>query len=441
MRRLILDHYRRWWFVLTPAAMLAIGVGWAAYYLNNYSFMFFVLIVAMWMGGVLLGRNLQQGLVRTVLALPLTARQIGRGWWFATVGIPAVAISVLLFLGATLWWHYHPLRSLPWLTLAGACLFSLFWLGNGFTCIYGMTNEIFGNWRDRLRLTLISALSMVMLFGSMIYSQRLLASPVYFAVFCSIGVIVTAASWLRAERFVLGRAGFRLTALQAGMPKLKHRAPTGTGGVTYLLQCTLTRGIIQIVSMTAIICGGMCFIGNIPRNLEVSFVPIIASVLALLLVVGNQAVPAVQQLRALRVLPISVTRLALTLVGIPILTITVVGALAGAAATLMSGLPAGLVVAKAFLMVLGPAALCIPIAVSLGFGAWAPIALYTLIFGCAASISFSYTRLLPSNIPPSTAMLAAVGCAAASLFFTHLALRRSSRPYRSQCVPVLPAGC
>lgn len=107
MRRLILDHFRRWWLVLALIALLTVGLGLLMCATPGQPFAFWVLLLSMWMGAGLLGLDLRHGLVRTVLALPLTARQIGRAWWFATVAIPSFAFARALvcrhFLLGGLW--------------------------------------------------------------------------------------------------------------------------------------------------------------------------------------------------------------------------------------------------------------------------------------------------------------------------------------------------
>ena len=109
MRQLILDHFRRWWWVLALGAAYATILGWCValppdylqhargthifwpVWLNVQGRMFVpnTLFLATWTGAILLLFDLQRGLVRSVRALPMTSRQIGCGWWLVTAGIPA----------------------------------------------------------------------------------------------------------------------------------------------------------------------------------------------------------------------------------------------------------------------------------------------------------------------------------------------------------------
>ena len=78
MSRLILDHYRRWWWVLAIAGAFQFRFGWSIARRPEEAFEFWVFMVALWTSAILLSYNLKHGVARTVMALPLTARQIGR---------------------------------------------------------------------------------------------------------------------------------------------------------------------------------------------------------------------------------------------------------------------------------------------------------------------------------------------------------------------------
>ena len=124
MKNLILDHCRRWWWVLGLCAGLEYALGWYMANKPDLPLEFYGLMIAMWSGAILLQKDWRRGAVRAVAILPLTGRQIGRAWWLATVGIPAIILTALLLLGSTIsgvspapltvaWANQSPLQLVP----------------------------------------------------------------------------------------------------------------------------------------------------------------------------------------------------------------------------------------------------------------------------------------------------------------------------------------
>ena len=50
MNRLILDYFRRWWWMLALGAVYAFGLGWFINVIAEVPFEFLVLFLAMWAG-------------------------------------------------------------------------------------------------------------------------------------------------------------------------------------------------------------------------------------------------------------------------------------------------------------------------------------------------------------------------------------------------------
>ena len=170
MKKLILDHFRRWWWVLAPGAVYALVLGWSMaipadaselwhgkrlfvlVWLKVQSNMFVsqVFCLAVFTGAMLLLFDLHRGIARAVSALPLTARQIGRSWWLATVAIPAIVYAALFFGGAGTFYLFHPNQVFPAARLVMASIFTLLWLGMGFTIYFNQFTSrqgLSGNWR------------------------------------------------------------------------------------------------------------------------------------------------------------------------------------------------------------------------------------------------------------------------------------------------------
>ena len=119
MTRLILDYYRRWGRVLAIGAVPPLIMGWWITVEPKTPIEFIVALLPVWLLHLF---DLSRGAVRVLLTLPLTARQIGRSWWFANVFIPAIMVAALLFLGAgaavlwhpyQAWWSPPPRRPSP----------------------------------------------------------------------------------------------------------------------------------------------------------------------------------------------------------------------------------------------------------------------------------------------------------------------------------------
>ncbi len=223
MKKIILDHFRRWWWVFALGAAYALVLGWSLaiptdtselwqgkksfllVWLKVQSNMYLMQVycLAVFTGGMLLLFDLQRGITRVVTALPLTTRQIGRGWWLATVAIPAIVYAALFFLGAGIFCLFHPNQVFPAARLAVAGFFTLLWLGMSFTIYFAQfTNKhgLGGNWRERTGNFFISVLAIWMTFGFAL-SLNAPKNPVKLAIFLVVGAFLTIVGWFRAGQF------------------------------------------------------------------------------------------------------------------------------------------------------------------------------------------------------------------------------------------------
>jgi len=438
MKRLMLDYFRRWWWVLALGGALQTRFGWSIAKRPEEAFEFWVFLVALWMGALLLNFDLQRGVARTVLALPLTARQIGRSWWLATIPIPALALTALLFLGAGTFHYFHPDTVFPAGRLALASLFVLPWLGTTFTSIYGMNNQvIFGNWRERTSATFFSLLGTAMLFGGMLTLQDSTKQPVKFAIYLGIGALLIVAGWLRAERFVLGRASFRLPALRCKSPCGQYRVPGGYGGIPFLISTTCNRIFLYIAAMVALMALLMTWQGQaVPRQIAIVIFAGTSSFMVCGFTLVFQLLPVLRQLRLLRTLPISPTRLAIVMIAMVVLPLIALGALATGVAGLALGTQAAMTFLKSYTLILAPAALSVFFAVWRGDGVSAYVLLAVTLFGfqqvtLGVQGFFHYPELPFSLIGPIVAAALLL-----ALLLTRSALVRSRHAYRVQANPV-----
>ncbi|MGD0412766.1 MAG: hypothetical protein ABSC18_13820 [Verrucomicrobiota bacterium] len=475
MNRLILDYFRRWWRVLALCGALEFGLGAFIASHAKENFEFWGLLIALWAGANLLLMDLKNGMARSVAVLPLTMKQIGRGWWLATVGIPAVALAALLFFGAGTFYYFHPRQVLPADRLGMAGLFNVAWLVVVFICSSAAPGVEGKGWR-RARTVVLNLLAAITLLVGMLYFQNAAGKPIKRALLLGIGALLTVESWVRAERFVLGRAGFRLATPQfkgargqpgaadeslrrleahrppatawwglrrrlfdrylrwvEGMagrnPRGEHHAPGGYGGIPLLIRTIFVRtfltGAALLVLMTLSFMAVQSPLhSQIPGGL-ISLFPF----MFLFLVVFMQPTPALRQLRFLRTLPVSATRLAGVMISMLILPIIAVGALTAGVTGLALGGPAAIGVLKGFTFMLAPAALCIFFHVWRGGGTPMNILLLLTLFGFQMAPLWLQGILHHPNIP-FVQTGAFVGlCVLLAFLLTRRAIQRSRHAY------------
>ena len=119
MKRIIFDHFRRWWWVQALCGLIQVMLGWWIAEHPEIEFEFWVFLVALWVGALLLNFDLQRGAARTIASLPLSARQSG---WADDIisrvidtflSFPAIVLATALFLGAGMFHGFHPNTILP----------------------------------------------------------------------------------------------------------------------------------------------------------------------------------------------------------------------------------------------------------------------------------------------------------------------------------------
>ena len=448
MKKLILDHFRRWWWVLALGAAYALVLGWSVAIpadsgelwhgkknfllawlkVQSYMFAFQVFMLASWTGAILLLFDLQRGITRAVTVLPLTARQIGRSWWLATVTIPAVALAALFSLGAGTFCFFHPDKVFPAARLAMASLFTLLWLGMGFT-IYSnqFISKQGGNWRQGIYNFFITALALWMMFGFGL-STNAPKNPVKLAIFLGAGTLLTIVGWFRAGQFsppwpkqagVLRRPGLWLTPLSPGISPV----PDGRGGIPFLISAHFFKTFLICVSVAAWMLLVLTWQGAI-KSWQEAFETIGGMGAVFWVVIFLSVSPVVRQMRWLRTLPISATELATALFAIASLPFLALGVLVAGIAALAGGTPLAIEIVENFALILAPASVCIFFAVRLGIG----IPAYLMLL-----VTMAGSQMVPHRpIPFSLGGPLAAGCVLLAFLLTRRALRRSSRTYRIQ---------
>ncbi len=451
MKRLVLDHFRRWWWVLALAGLLEFWVGWLITNRPQEPFEFWALLVSLWAGANLLSFDFKRGALRPVAALPLTGKQVGRSWWLATVPLPAVGLTAMLFLGAGTFCHLHPEKALPTTHLALGSLFTLVWLGSAFPMTFGATRGLGGSLWQMSCNFFLSALGMLMLFGSMLLAQGASNSPVKSAVLLGIGGFLTLVGWVDAERFDIGRGvqfyrgrpevhnigrhRFQLTPLEPNISGNQRSPGLGYGGVSFFILSRVVRMVLLIAGMSALTALLWVWRGSpMPGHTGVVIFAGTGSLMSFGFMIVFQLLPTLKQLRLLRTMPISGIGLSAALMAIMLLPLIALGGASAAVAAFALGNPAALTFLTDYTFALAPASLCVLLAVWLGEGKPSYAVLIVIFFGSQQVQLRLQSFLHVLELPLSLAAAIAAACVLLALLFTPLALRSSRHAYRERAI-------
>ena len=153
-------------------------------------------------------------------------------------------------------------------------------------------------------------------------------------------------------------------------------------------------------------------------------------------VIVFEFLPALRQLRFLRTLPTSATRLAAVMISIVILPLIALGALVAVGAGMAVGPSAALTVVNSYTFILAPASLCVFFAVWRGDSLLAYALLLVTMFGLQ-QVQLRLQNLLHyPELPFSLCGPIAAGCILVAFLLTRHALMRSSHSYRVQVPPL-----
>jgi len=377
MRRLILDFFSRRWWILAGGALLELLVGYSAATSSSKSHLAMPnlsLQIAIFMGALPFSLDLNKGVARTVATLPLTPRQIGRAWWLSVVGIPAVVISAFLYLGAGMSHAFHPETAFPVRTLATTGLFAFLCLGTCFTSYIGAM----GGFRSRFRAGSSRAFSNIigslMVGGALLSANGLWDNLAGALAVSAVGIALTAVGWLYADFFVIGRATFSRETGRSKDTARQHRVPTGFGGLSFLISNTFLRGFLSSAGIVLAITVVESFEGLAKSWVE--GIRLMAgsgmSFFTWFYIVIFQVAPSTRQLRLLRSLPVSASRLAASMIAIAILPFIGAGLVLAAGIGFTPSASAAMPFLNNFLLGLIPLALCVAALVwrGIGTGGW-----------------------------------------------------------------------
>jgi len=319
MKPLILDQFKRRWFLWVLFCLVHIVFGSFNYGMLGSDFIFpaaFILGPNIWL------MDLQRGYSRVALTLPYTARQIGRTWWWISVGFASILMMVFSFLGMAVYflWSGKELSFLKWFecVTANTLLYgSLFWLFSG-SILYLSSVD----WRKRIRRLLVGGLYLAIIGGCVYLLFNMQKSPVEMAAFYICTLAMTIAGWHRAESMIADYSEYRNASQQPENSRRQFKAPNGFGGIPFVFTTTFS-GVWSFGILFLIIMNLLDFAikhqfdwHHLTRSIDNggAFFPFI-----FVFILMRSGFSLSHNLRFLRTMPVSTAKLAATLLSVVIL--------------------------------------------------------------------------------------------------------------------------
>lgn len=251
MKRIIVDHFRRRWLMLALLCLLSVAAGLVLGIERDIrvSAFLFISICITTMDWV-------SGSPRVLLSLPLTARQIGRAYWWLAVSAPALLFAVFSAIGIFILRlaEIHGEFLGPWLQMfiatgpedkfpgiwlvtalaAGLFCGSIFWLISG--AVWSAALPGAGEpWQKRItRPFFACAFAIALVAGIYSLCKSTISITDKIAIACLFGFAFSVLGWFRAESLFID-SSFRRDVAGAGISRRKFEPRPGYGGGTYLI--------------------------------------------------------------------------------------------------------------------------------------------------------------------------------------------------------------
>jgi hypothetical protein len=455
MKRIVLDHFRRWWLVL--AAVLIADFAFqsisirennsqtsddpsitAVHLMNNTIHNIFIMQAVMWLGFLLL-MDMQRGLSRVLTSMPVTTRQIGRAWWLASVAFPAFALgaigllAILIFSGGTNPTTFSENYLTGWILI-------VLYLGAIFGAQTFMATTIPDTFMDKTRTLLPNLLFPLVIMGLFFVQIETLTTAKTVLIFAAYAIL-SVLGWFRAERMVLQRANFRTAAQRSRNRPTQHKIPQGSGGLPYLAQkmfFQITLIGFAIVSWMTLWMSPFHLSGGQNHSQQIASMIVFSGSIPYIFILSFRISLFVIQLRFLRTLPISPSALAATLLLTPIYSIAAVGMSVTILASFMAGEAVISLAANGFLMLGAKTAVLVSLIVWRGLDSLT----YLIIFLLAISgslVSLGMTQIFHLTKTPEYPLWICLTifllCVAVSFALTQRLLAKSSSAYRVRIMP------
>lgn len=373
------------------------------------------------------------GGARTLLALPTTAKDVARAWRFVALEFPCLIFIVGLAISAGISAMFKPTWLLNFERFTIITIFQSSLLGIVF---FGLTGIPASQADQRTLGDQLRGGFFGLLWGFSIPGTFFLASlmPGRFSDF-TVGhwlagvclVTMTVCGWLRAEKLVMRRA--QATGRSAAAPaaaRAREKIEPGFGGVRFL--CFVFARRLMLIGLAIVLINwfGMGFFtGQFRTELDHSFTASQSSFVVPILTLIT-AVILFTQLRSLRALPLSKTRIAALLIGWPIAFGSVFGLVVLALHFLLFGGPAIWGTFTSSIIAASACLLVIPALLWFGFSIKAFLVIAVLLPGAQLlQIGEKSREFVVSSVWWAPALLIAIS------FWATWRLLDSSRPWRA----------
>lgn len=437
MKNIMMDHFRRWWWVWVIGLVLIQATVIMACLPDGSRFTRQIFPVILFLGPFLLSFDLQRGHSRALLAMPVTVKETARAWWLATVAVPSLALAILTGLGYAIVAMIKPGSISYWAPLNHWLVDSLL-LGFMFFALTGLPARPGGpsTGRERFRAYAFGALwglsfASWVLFGNFLSIEKPVALAIY-----ALAVILTVIGWFRAETMVIERAGLQDKILASPSAEKPWRGRMGYGGLRYLTAALFQRFMLMGLWMF-LMCSVVFWFINLSSGKHTgqhtsefadsySFVHIFS--FQLLWIMSFQILPVVFHLRVLRTLPVSSTRLAALLIFTPVAAMLLVMYLANLGVAAAYGFPWFSRISlfePGYLVQIGLASCIVPVLIWRGMDRLGFLILIGMMTAGMAGM-FALQTMFSSQVIGVVAPLLVL----ASFLITKYLLERSSRVYR-----------
>jgi hypothetical protein len=257
MKRIILDHFQRRWFMWAAFCMVNFIMGLLLINLGETVPSFFYMVLAFILGPNLWLSELQKGYPRVVLGLPLTAQQIGRTLWWLSVGFASmllVGFSLLGIISARLFSLTNNLSFGAWMLYV---FINAFLYGTVFWLFSGASSHPSDNWRKKTGAYFYSVAMWVLVIGGIyFFSKDVYPTAIKLTAFFLVCGTLSILGWFRAEGLIVEYGEHRAASQQ---PKNSHgqfKAPNGFGGIPFIFGTAFFRvwgmGIILLIVMNLV---------------------------------------------------------------------------------------------------------------------------------------------------------------------------------------------
>ena len=246
-----------------------------------------------------------------------------------------------------------------------------------------------------------------------------------------IGVLLTVFGWVRAGDLVIAQAGARTAVSPASSSprKAASQIVKGGGGLAYLvtrnsLRATLF-GTAMLLFTPLMIANGEGWHAALEASAHPNSMPF-------MFVFIFSVLPALTQLRFLRTLPVSASRLTLALLAMLLVPCCVLAAISALCAGTASGAEAALALGARHIVTVCPLALVLPLALWRGFGRASYMLMIVVVIVVQTVPEVLHTLTGRRGGPEPLLVFGALLVPALAFFLGRLALERSTRGYRAQ---------